>query len=362
MRTFLSLAVVAIVAAIIVVATSNDLTPPAATPIPGEKLAASAVLNIDPTRSTSTLPARASGIVLSPFVQAFVERKDWVALYKRIKDAPATPETQYLQAELLSACAKRSSTQTAVSPSMPARKNDTPEERRARFIASLAPNDPQLEKRKAAYDQAYADRCGELAQIEYNSADVQKLYDAAAAAGDARAKTALLARQIAEEAQANSRKSMEGKATGVTGYQVSDAQFATMRELLASRDPLVIADLSGILSSTLNEASIRVGPNQEAIDHQAFHQAWGLVGCEFGAPCGKDSPPMLFACANSGRCDTNNLYDYTYFYGASPHAAQLVERYRDWLTQMVSTGNLSQLTLVRGPNNPSSTFTFSGRR
>ena len=323
------------------------------------KLSASAVLSIDPaTRSAPAPVMKTALLAASPFMQAFIERKDWAGLYRRLKDAPATPESQYLQAEILAACAKRVPVAGTAPPKM-----DSREEKRAKFLASLAPNDPQLEKRKAAWEQMNVDRCGELAQIEYNAADVSKLVEAAAAASDPRAKAWQLMKQMQDDREAAGRKSVAaGGPPGPTGYEVTDAQFATMRQLLASQDPLVISELRNVLSSTIDSGSVRIGPNQIAIDHQAMYNALALVACDFGAPCAQDSPAILIECAVQGRCSAGNLYDHTLYYGVSPYGAQLVEQYRQWLGQMIGSGDMGQLNLVRGPNTPGGSYMFGGRR
>ena len=327
---------------------------------PGEKLAASTVLNIDPaTRSAPPLASRSTLPAASPFMQGFLERKDWGGLYRRLKDAPVTPESQYLQAEILASCAKR----VPVPGAALLPKTVSQDERRAKFLASLAPNDPQLEKRKAAWEQMGGVGCGEVAQIEYSATDVSKLLEAASAGGDARAKAWLLAKQMQDDRDAAGRKSAApGGPPGPTGYELTDAQFSTIRELLASQDPLVIAEFRNILASTIDGASLRIGPNQIAIDHHAMNNALALVACDFGAPCGPDASTLLAECALQGRCSANNLYDHTLYYGVSPYGAQLAEQYRQWLGQMIGSRDMSQLNLVRAPNIPGSSHMFGGRR
>jgi len=315
---------------------------PSGKAVSGEHLSASAVLKIDPaTPSANRAGPRASAPAVSPALQAFRDRKDWVGLYKQLKAAPPSAEGQYLLAELLSACAK-SAKATPTSA----------EQKRAAFLASLPPKDPNLEKRKAAFEQLNNERCGELGNIEYNDADIAQLLQASAAAGDLRARAWLLSREISHGWDNGGR----------AGYQVTDSQFATIRELLGSQDPDVINEFRPILASTLTGAALRIGPNQEAIDPQAMYSALALVSCDFGAPCGASNPAMLTACANSARCDTGNLYDYTYYYGVSPYAAQLVERYRDWLGQMISTRNFDNLAMVQVPGTPNNVALFTGRR
>ena len=357
-------AVVLVVAAYVLIR-STETDPPLPTPgnvaaaKPDGKLTASAVLKIDPTtRSAPALAVRTSLPAASPFMQAFLERKDWASLYRRLKEAPVNPESQYLQAEILASCAKR-----VPAAGAPPLKTDSRDERRAKFVASLPPNDPQLDKRKAAWEQMNVDRCRELAQIEYNAADVNKLLEDAGAAGDPRARAWLLTKQMQDDRDAAARKSAAaGGPPGPTGYELTDAQFATMRELLASQDPLVINEFRNVLSSTIDGASLRIGPNQVAIDHQAMYNAFALAACDFGAPCGPDASMLLNECALQGRCSAGSVYDHTLYYGVSPYGAQLAEQYRQWFGQMIGTRDLSQFNLVRGANLPGSSSMFSGRR
>lgn len=317
------------------------------------KLAASAVLRIDP--ATRSSPAPIAPISLpspSPFMRAYLEGREWAGLYRRLKDAPATPETQYLQAEILASCAKREA-----AAGKAAVKADTREQRRSEFLASLSPNDPQLEKRKVAWEKLNVDRCGELAQMDYVADDVNKLVEAASAGGDPRAKAWQLTNQIEEERKAKA----DGNPRPMQNV-LTDAQFATIRALLASQDPLVVEEFRNILSSSIDGGSIRIGPNQLIIDNLAMHHALALVACDFAAPCDENSRTILAACATQGRCDAGNLYDHTLYYGVSPHGAQLVEQYRQWLGQMIGARDLSQLNLVRGPGTPGSGYFFSGDR
>ncbi len=319
------------------------------------KLAASAVLRIDPATPSAIRSApRNQPVVLSPHMQAWLARKDWAALYKQLKAAPVTAESQYLQAEILAACAKRPSP-TGVIPA-------TPEQRRTDFLSGIAPTDPLRVKRTTAYDLLNNDRCGDITQVDYSEAEVSRLLEAAAAS-DARARAWLLAKQIEQESQAASAKARaETPSRGIGGNPVSDAQFASIRELLASQDPAVITEFRNILASTISEGALRIGPNQESIDPPSFHHAIALVACDFGAPCGPDATQMLNGCAFNARCETGNLYDHTLYYGVSPHGAQLVERYRDWLTQMIASRDFANLNLVRIPGAGSSTFMYGGGR
>ncbi len=321
----------------------------------GEKLGASAVLKIDPAApSAYRAPPKMALAPPSPAIQAWRDHKDWPGLYKQLAALnPPTAESQYLLAEMLTSCAKRSQSNAQNNP------QNSAEARRNNFLASLPPKDPNLERRKAAFEQMNAEHCGDLAQIPYDEAAVKQLLDASAAAGDPRARAWLLAQEITQTMEADRQKEPGQRHAG---YPVTEAQFATMRDLLASQDPTVIGEFRNIMASTLSGAALRIGPNQEAIDSQAMYHAIGLVACDFGAPCGANTNELLSACALSARCDTGNLYDYTYYYGVPPYAAQLVERYRDYLTQMISSGNMSNLNMVTVPQSQNVSVFISGRR
>jgi hypothetical protein len=321
---------------------------------PSEKLSASSVLKIDPkVRSVPTAAVVAPKVVPSPDTLQFRERKDWPQLYQRLKNGPQTAEALHLQAELLDRCAKRP-------PAADGKAPDSREVRREKFVQTLAGNEAQKAARLKAYDALNVDACGELRGIEYAKEDIARLRKAAADAGDVRAR----ARQLRDEiykAQDDANKQRPEGGPPPTGYPISDAQWAAMRDVLASGDPAAIEELRGIVSSTLTDASIRIGPDKEPIDHRAFWNAWGLAACDLGQNCGADSPQLLSSCAHQNQCGSASVQDHTYYYDSSPYTAQLVERYRQMFADMIRTGNFDNLTIARGPQGQQSTFMFRNR-
>jgi hypothetical protein len=71
---------------------------------------------------------------------------------------------------------------------------------------------------------------------------------------------------------------------------------------------------------------------------------------------------LLSDCAYRNRCGSTSLQDQTYFFEASPHEAQLVERYRQTILEAIRTGDFTNFNLVRGPQERRNTFIFGGRR
>ncbi len=327
------------------------------------KLGASSVLNIDPKISSAPhAQPIAPKTTLSADMQLFRDKKDWPLIYQRAKNGAQTGEALYLQAKLLENCVKRA-------PDDPKKIEDTREIKREKFVQGLNGKEEQKTARIAAYDALNVDACGELRSIEYSKDDITRLAKAAAEAGDARARAWRLNADILKASydDFNARNNVQPDATGkmpqrMDGMTMSDEQWAASRELLAKGDPSVMLELRDILSSTLFDASLRVGPDREPIENRAFHSAWTLAACDMGNNCGPSNQQLLSECAYRNRCGSTSLQDQTYFFDASPHDAQLVERYRQIILDAIRTGDFTSFNLVRGPQDRSNTFIFGGRR
>lgn len=328
------------------------------------KLGASSVLNIDPKVSSAP---RAQPVApktpLSADMQLFRDKKDWPLIYQRAKNGPQTGEALYLQAELLENCAKRPPSDD------PKKVEDTREIKREKFVQGLSGKEDQKAARIAAYDSLNVDACGELRSIEYSRDEITRLSKAAAEAGDLRARAWRLNADVLKasyddfNARNNAKPDPSGKMPQrMDGMSMSDEQWAASRELLAKGDPAVMLELRDILSSTMLDASLRVGPDKEPIENRAFHSAWALAACDMGSNCGPSNQQLLADCAYRNRCGSTSLQDQTYFFEASPHEAQLVERYRQTILEAIRTGDFTNFNLVRGPQERRNTFIFGGRR
>jgi hypothetical protein len=97
---------------------------------------------------------------------------------------------------------------------------------------------------------------------------------------------------------------------------------------------------------------MRIGPDNQLVEPRALQQAFALLACDYGYPCGETNPRVLSGCAYQGHCDAASLADYLFYYGSSPYDSQLLAQYRGVLRQAVETGDWSQLTVVRGPRPP----------
>ena len=86
--------------------------------------------------------------------------------------------------------------------------------------------------------------------------------------------------------------------------------------------------------------------------------AWLVLACEYGQPCGADTPRMQQACALQGHCNAQTWPDYLYYYQSSPYDTQMLANYRAVLRNVIETGDWSQLTVVRGLPTPAGRVSY----
>jgi hypothetical protein len=298
------------------------------------KLGAAAVLAIDPRANGSrAAPATPRATVFNDYLAA----KNYKAIYDRLKSGPEgqTPEGWYVLYDILRKCAtitERTTRQPLVRSA---------EQRREEFINSIPVNDPQREKRIAAYESVSANRCAGLEGVTITQAELNKLLTDASAAGDPKARAAVLEQDLWAARRGDGRWRSDVAPT--------DAQVEALRGAISSRDPEAMLIAGRVLSSSWHDFSLRIGPESQVVEQRSFMQAWQLLACDYGYPCGDANPRVLSACAYQGHCNAQSLPDYIFFYGASPYDSQLLTQYREVLRTAVETGNWSQLTVARGP-------------
>ena len=94
---------------------------------------------------------------------------------------------------------------------------------------------------------------------------------------------------------------------------------------------------------------MRLVPDGPNVDPRAFHNAFLVLSCDYGAPCDGNNARILQACAFQGHCDAGNLRDYLFFYGVSPHDSELIGQYRTLLREAIETGDWGRFNIARGP-------------
>ena len=297
---------------------------------PSGKLSASAVLAIDP-RPNPLRPARPLPVKATLFNE-YLEAKQYRALYDRLRSSAEgqTAEGRLVLYELL----RNSATVTEGKryqwkPAIPKREE---------FVAAIAATDPQRERRIAAYDEFTANRCAGFDGVAITQAELDNKLNHAAAGGDPRARAMAI-----EQEQMIARRT-QGRDTAT----ISDTQIDNLKQVLATQDPEAIRIAGRVLSNSWADYALRLGPDQQPVEPRAFMNAWLVLACEYGQPCGSDTPRLQQACALQGHCDAQNFPDYLYYFSSSPHDSQLLVQYRATLRQAIETGDWSQLVVMRG--------------
>lgn len=305
----------------------------AAVVTPAPKLGTSAVLSIDPRAPANRgSAAQARHGLWNEYLGA----KSYKAIYDRLATSPEgeTPEGRYVLYDILKKCAsvtERNFRQPLVR---------TTEQQRDQFLASLPDNDPQRDKRIAAFDNVATNRCAGLEGLSITQAALSNMLAQAAAAGDPKAQALALEQQLWAARRAEGRWRSDVAPT--------DEQVATLRGAIMSRDPEAMLIAGRVLSASWHDFSLRIGDNQ-VVEQRSFMQAWQLLACDYGYPCGESNQRLQSACAYQGHCNAQSLPDYIYYYGASPYDSQLLSQYRETLRTAIETNNWSMLSVVRGP-------------
>jgi len=296
--------------------------------------APSTVLAISP-RVASPAPARPVRMGPGP---DFLAAKKYRPLWDRLRGSPegATADGAYVLYRIASRCANVSDCPFWRAPN----RGKSNEQIREEFMKTLAPNDPQRDKRLAAFEDVNAPKC-EGIELAMTQADLRAMLATAVDAGSAEARAVQLGQQIED--------SRRGRWDNGT---ITDAQIDSLKQLAATRDPGAMLEAGRLLSNSYRDITLRDGADGPVLEPQALHNAWTLVACEYGYPCGPDNARVEQACAFRGHCDSSNLQDYLYYYAASPHDSQLMSQYESLLRNAVETGDWSHLTVVRGPRPP----------
>jgi hypothetical protein len=298
------------------------------------KLGTSAVLAIDPRTAGGRGAAAAAS--RHGLFNEYLAAKGYKAIFDRLSGSSEgeTPEGRYVLYDILRKCAtvtERTTRQPIVR---------TAEQRRDQFVASIPENDPLREKRIAAFDDVASNRCAGMEGVTITQSALGKMLADASAAGDPKAQALSLEQSLWAARRADGRWR--------TDVAPSDPQIDQLRNAILSKDPEAMLIAGRVLSTSWHDFSLRIGDNQ-VVEQRSFQQAWALLACDYGYPCGENNQRLLSACAYQGHCNAQSLPDYIYYYGASPYDSQLLSQYREILRTAIETNNWGMLNVVRGP-------------
>jgi hypothetical protein len=281
--------------------------------------------------------AGAKAARVSPLMAEMSRARSYKAIYDRLSaKTDRTPEETYALAEILVRCGK------GINPlGFQYRQRLGGEDRRRQFVDALPPNDPQRDRRIAAFDEVNHDFCAGLEGLDVKQADVRSLIASAAAAGDPRARVTQVTYEIWERPQ---------QSKGVPGpLTITDGQLDTLRSVLGSDDPEAVLAATRALYIPFVNLTLRTGPEQATLDWSAFNQAAHFMACDLGMACGRDAPELAYACAVHGHCGAADYREYAYLYMVTANTAQAIQQYYEQLYR-ARAGDWSYFTFHRGPS------------
>jgi hypothetical protein len=263
------------------------------------------------------------------------------AIYARLTETnPRTPEEQWLLARLVTVCGR------VVDPDQPPAAGVTvrtppSDAARVRFSDSIPADDPNREKRIAAFDGMRRDRCEGMAGVEMQRKEWRGLLEDAAARGNLNARVDLINDDIAGAL----RSPQKGRflIPAITSEQVD-----ALKQAVASGDPYALATGMRLLAGGYSNMSLLDGAGQP-VDLRAMVTAVDLMGCDSGYPCDGSNRSMLIGCALFDRCAASNLRDYTMYYDASPYTSQRIAQYQQALGDVTSRNDWSGFRFHPGP-------------
>jgi hypothetical protein len=348
--TVLAVVLVVIGAAIMLRNASDESTEPSARNGRGQdaasgatkgSLAPEAVLSIAP-RSRQSGAQATQARRLPPALREFHDAKSYAAIYARLSESTdRTAEEQWMLAEMLQRCAKIAENEPERFPRW---KLGGPEAR-SRYLASLGPDDPDRDKRIAAFDEINFDACAGIANVETSRKEIRGLLEAGAAGGDPKARAALVRQDLDDQ-----RRGPDGKMRfGPDSIpRISDANLETLKQAIGSGDPYAMRLAMNTLMGTYQNMSLRDAQDRP-LDGSAAYMAGALVGCDYGFACGADSSWVQNGCAMNGHCDANNLRDYLMYYAASPSSSQVMATYEAAIRNAVGNNDWSFFHFYPGP-------------
>jgi hypothetical protein len=299
-------------------------------------------------RSTAENRSRLAATPVVPkktLFNEFVTSREYRGLYERLRDSPEgrTPHGRLVLYEILREC-------SGVTGDVPRQFNRGGWSARSRdeFVASIPVTDPAREKRIAAYQQFTADRCVGIDASRLSQDDLLQMLRESAGAGEPAAQALLIEHELWAAR----------RGSGNNTASPSDAQLEALRQAVGSRDPEAIRVAGRVLANGWSDYALRIGPEQLPVEPRPFVNSWLVLACEYGAPCGADTPRMLQACAMQGYCDAQSFPEYLATYGTTIHDATMLMQYRGLVRSAIESGDWSQIQVLRGQPQGNSRPTF----
>ncbi|HET9471310.1 MAG TPA: hypothetical protein VFO24_09420, partial [Usitatibacter sp.] len=200
---------------------SASATPPAAKPA----LAARGFVLAPARPGAASAPAPRPQTAGRPSLyDEYLAARSYRALYDRLHGSPegATGEGLFVMYDILRKCATVADRPYRRGP------NAKPvDQRRQEFLAALPPDDPQRDKRIAAFEGTAVSHCDGFEGVSLTQADLDRLLGEAADAGDPKAKAAAVESQIWAQRRAGQWRTAT----------LSESQISTLEDAVGTKDP-----------------------------------------------------------------------------------------------------------------------------
>jgi hypothetical protein len=286
-----------------------------------------------PPKAMPPVPRTATPTAKATLFNEYLSATSYRAIYDRLLGSAegSSPEGKYVLYEILRRCAEvteRDWRRPIQRPTVTKREE---------FLASLAPGDPNRERRIAAYEQVAFNKCAGFEGVTITHADLNRMLAESAAGGDPKARAHTLELDLWASRRSDRRTTL------------TDEQFNDLKQIAGTKDPEAIMIAGRLMSNSWHEYAVRMVPDGPNVDPRAFHNAFLVLACDYGAPCDGNNARILQACAFQGHCDAGNLRDYLFYYGISPHDSELVGQYRTLLREAIETGDWGRFNVARGP-------------
>jgi hypothetical protein len=207
------------------------------------------------------------------------------------------------------------------------------------FLSSLPAGDPLNAKRVAAYDAVdSSQRCLRFQGAKIATRDIEDLYRSAAMQGDPRAQSRMLVAELNKNLSAP-----RAESAAPAAMQVDD--FSRIIGLLQSHDPEAILTVGQFLAQSATAQQLRIGPNGEYPEPQAFLGAFSLVACDMSPDCAPVARELQLACAYGGFCNAQSFEELYQNFVASPWTYTQALRYRGIIYNAIRTHDWSLIGL-----------------
>lgn len=288
------------------------------------------VMHVEPVRASPVALEFRNARDLKAFVDALQARKNELTADERYHLAKALEEclfTTSINEDLGAYAAKQ----------------------RRQFLAGLPLNDPNNQRRIAAFDAVdNTQRCARFQGTKISPQDVEELFQSAAQQGDPRAQARLLVADLNKNinnVNNNNSTQSDTKNNNNTQPRVGADDMSRLIGLLQTRDPEAVIIVGQFLAQNAMASQLRIGPNGEVPEPAAFLGAFSLVACDFGPDCTSLTKEPQLACAYGGYCNPNSFEELYQDFIASPWAYTQAVRYRGIILTAINTQNWSLIGL-----------------